>query len=260
MIEIDYKDWWEICIENQHGLKDKNSAAWAQGDFTLFTRFKTNFDIIKKDAEENNACCVIGKPGLHLGLYITTDGYIKFDWWTKETPESDPKFNHVFVPQKIDNQEWLKVFVSHDSVNKEFVVCFYNEVDELMMASSNRYTGELVDYSWSNTYIGCAYHHKNTYPHNGFWAGTIDYIKAVDFFTPKIVLEDEIYFDDLMTDVKYENTWFHYNGEPKTYATISDISGHSNHLRHKRQWYIETFRNYEVELMNGINKKGSTII
>jgi hypothetical protein len=145
-------------------------------------------------------------------------------------------------------------------VNKEFVVCFYNEVDELMMASTNKYTGQLVDYSWSNTYIGCAYHHKNTYPHNGFWAGTIDYIKAVDFFTPKIVLEDEIYFDDLMTDVKYENTWFHYTGDPKTYATISDLSGHSNHLRHKRQWYIETFRNYEMELMSDIHKKNGSLV
>jgi hypothetical protein len=186
MIEINYKDWWEICIENQHGLKDKNSAAWVQGDFTLFTKFKTNFEAIKKDEGENNACCIIGKPGLHLG--------------------------------------------------------------------------DLIDYSWCNTYIGCAYHHKNSIPHNGFWAGSIDYLKAVDYFIPKIVLEDEIYFDEIMHDATYENTWFEYDGVSSTYSTISDKSGHCNHLRHRRQWYIETFKNYEVELMNSINKKSSTLI
>ena len=233
MINVKYKHYYEIdsCVDNTLSRKLHND--WAQKSFTLFLRIKTNFKEIKKKNYENKTCCVIGKRGKHLGLMII-DNIYKFDFWTNYNGEE--YYNQVPITILDDNIEYLNIFVSHDEENKLIELFLYDEQNDKKLLNSTKYKGEMLDYSKSPTFIGCATdNNTNEFPHNYFWAGNITYLKLIDKYVNSEELIDLIYFD--ISDIqnfKNQDAYFIFDGNRKTDISIFDLSNNNNHARLKK--------------------------
>jgi hypothetical protein len=235
-IYIKYKEWYEVDLDNTHGFRKKLPDRWTQEDFTVFIRFKTDWNQIVKTEDENNASCVFGRPGMHLGLMVTDDGYYKFDFWTQEEGK-DAKWNDCLIPVKVNQDDnFIDVAISHNVDEKEINLILFQAHTEELLYSKRIYGGDLIDYSWGPTYVGCAFHHHDAgYPHNQFWSGNISLLKVINKFMSKDDIED-IYCSKYTTieNLSTENEVFKFDGKRQTNSVIYDISGNNNHLKWKK--------------------------
>lgn len=244
-IHIKYKEWYEVDLDNTHGFRKKLPDNWTQEDFTIFLRFKTDWNQIVKTEDENNASCVFGRPGMHMGLMVTDDGFYKFDFWTKSGGE-DPKWNDCLIPQKVDeDNHFIDIAISHNLEKKEFNLILFQLHTEEFLYSRRVYEGDLIDYSWGPTYVGCAFHdHDAGYPHNQFWAGDISFIKTINKSISKDELE-EIYCSNYSTidSIEKDSEIFKFDGKRQTYSAIYDTSGNNNHLKWKKSYIMSYYNN-----------------
>jgi hypothetical protein len=245
MINIDYKTWYEIDKDNTHGFRKKDASLWQENDFTLFTRFRTKFGNIVKEGDENNSSCIIGKPGHHMGLYVTNDDRYKFDIWSKVGEEYH--YTSIFPAQPLyAEDDFINVIVSHNLEKKLIHVTVYSEALDVSLQGTGMYKGDIIDYKWCPTYVGCAYHDKETgYPHNAFWSGEISYLKIIDKYMTKEEVEEIVYFDiDDVYDYENESAYFIFDGKRQTYSSVFDLSGNNNHLRYMKQQYMSKFNKH----------------
>jgi hypothetical protein len=234
MITIKYKDYYQIGEDVNDSLSKKYHNDWSQKSFTIFIRFKTNFKGIKKQSFENKTACVIGKTGKHFGLMIL-DNIYKFDFWTNYNGEEF--YNEVPVTILDDKIDYLNIFISHDEENKIIELFLYDEKNDKKLLNSTRYKGELIDYSYSPTFLGCASNNDEEYqyPHHYLWSGIISYLKVIDEYINNEELVDLVYFDiSDVSNFKNEKAYFIFDGIRKTETSIFDLSNNNNHARLKK--------------------------
>lgn len=241
MIKIKYKDWYEIDTDDTHGFRKKDHTVWAQESFTLFLRCKTDWDALVKEEGENTASCIVGKPGMHLGLMVTPEHIFKFDFWTNV--DGEIKYGQVASRLMTEGKEFINIFVSHDAKNKKIDLFIYDEKEDERIHESTTYEGVISDYTWCPTYIGCAFHDREQgWPHNNFWAGDISYFKIIDEYVDRETIDEMIYFDiDELTKFKNDKAYFILDGVRQTESSIFDISNNNNHARFKKQ---EIYKKY----------------
>lgn len=257
MIKINYKDWYEVDLDDTHNFRKKDHSRWYCNDFTLLTKIKTDFDSLDKQPEESDACCVIGKPGMHFGLFVTTEGYFKFDFWTKENEESEAEYHSCFLPREIKQEDkFIDVAVSHNSKTKEVNLIVFQEHNENFLYTKKLYKDDFIDYSWSSTYIGCGFDdEKIGFPHNNWWAGDIEHLKVIDKFLSKDDLEDLYFFEyEDMKNVEDDSAYFKFDGEKSTYSSIFDLSNNNNHARFRKQYIMRYYNGLrgKERVKNGI--------
>lgn len=238
MIKIKYKDWYEIDLDDTHHLRKKDTKDWLQKDFTLFTKFKTDWDSIVKTKDENQYCNVVGKPGLHAGVSIARNEIYKFDFWTKSESE-EPTYNSVGVTEGvIDNSNFIDVIVGHNLDDKKLYIISYDSHEDKILSNEVSYDSDIIDYSWCPTYVGCGYHDEEAgYPHNSWWSGDIERFKVLDLFIPKSDIEKVLNPTDYdsLQETFNENPYFDFDGKKQVVDSVYDISENNNHLRRQRQ-------------------------
>lgn len=241
MINIEYKNWYEVDLDDTHHLRKKDTKDWLQKDFTLFVNFKSNWSNIIKEEEENDYCCVVGKPGLHAGIYVAENQIYKFDFWTRESNDSEPKYNTVTldVPIREDGNH-VDVIVGHKLQEKKIYILSYQKHLNEFQYSETTYEDSLIDYTWCPTYVGCAYHDKKTgFPHNSFWSGQISNLKICDSFIDHNDIREKIDLDyGLLYNQFTDGRYFEFDGKKQSVDSIYDISENNNHLRKQRQYKL----------------------
>lgn len=244
MINIKYKEWYEVDVEDDYGFRKKDASRWYEKDFTIMCRIKTDFSSIKKEPDESTACCILGKPGMHLGLMATIDGYFRFDFWTQKDEESEPQYHNCFIPRRVkQDDEFIDICVTHNLAKKEVNLFVFQQHNENFVYTKKLYEDPWLDYSKWSTFIGCAYDDYETgYPHNNFWTGDIQFVKILDKFLEKDDIEDLYFFDyELVEDYMDEFAYFKLDGEKRTYCTLYDITGNNNHGRWKRNFLMQYY-------------------
>lgn len=246
MIKINYKEWYEIDLDDTHHLRKKDTKDWLQKDFTLFVRFKSNWNEIKKTKDENAYCNIVGKPGLHAGVSVGENHIYKFDYWTKETEDSEIVYDSIALNQPTyDEGETVDIIVGHHLDTQTFyIICYQHHLGKLEY-NEKIYKGKIIDYTWCPTYVGCAYHDIETgYPHNSFWAGNIYNLKVIDNYVKREFIEECIFFDysTYLEDFK-EGRYFEFDGKKQSQDSVFDISLNNNHLRKQRQEKLNYYNN-----------------
>jgi len=178
---------------------------------------------------------------MHLGLMVTPEHIFKFDFWTNV--DGEIKYGQVASRLMTEGREFINIFVSHDAKKKKIDLFVYDEKEDERIFETTTYEGIISDYTWCPTYIGCAFHDREQgWPHNNFWAGEISYLKIIDEYVDKEVIDEMIYFDiDELTKFKNDKAYFMFDGVRQTESSIFDISNNNNHARFKKQ---EIYKKY----------------
>lgn len=198
-------------------------------DFTFVVKCKPDWDAIP----DNTTTAVVAKNGKHIGILAKkftspTDGvqyFIGLTGWTNaKGSDEEIAFDYDIIVDK-DEEEYLISFV-HDVENKEITLWVNDK------SVSQKYRGNIIDYSNSWIWIGCGCGFSD-FPESHRWQyiGDIDFLGVYKKALSKEDI-DEIVSDKILTaSIKRENKPACVtNFKNKTPYKVEDLSGMGHHL------------------------------
>lgn len=228
---------WFVTPDNKYGLSTYPMKNITEGDFSVLTHIKVDWDKMNPDDLTREGGVII-KNGLHLGLSVVKPDnehvYIKATIWVKNpTNPTDIKNYDILVKanwETGDMDKSYKVGFSFKPKEKVFsVYCngtWYTE----------KYEGELIDYSHAWLWFGAS-NPLDSCPEafRQFFFGEM-YYAAV--FSKALSREEIIEVYDNQSNIsKRLNPVCAFDFERQTPYKILDISGVGNNLiRFDKEW------------------------
>ena len=263
MITLDGKHGWVISYTNKHNISGKVVEEINNGDWTFCTSIKPEWDVDKLTLNINDQGYrggVLCRNGMHSGifnvLWPSDDGkewlrFIKGEIWY-DTPEGETKV--AVLETRVGGGGWIDIMLSYNRKEKTLVLETREELQENWSTQVVKIDGEIIDYSGSHVWIGCA-NAFTSCPEPQFYSG---HIRCLGVFNSVLTEEyrDKFYkeYKDFRGIAKYFRGHAHkrqvYNFEamkPLAFTNFKtstpykafDFSGNGNHpIIYKREWGV----------------------
>jgi len=207
-----------------NGLSRYNHASLTDGDFTILSKFKPNFNMDNK-SNRSRMGFVICKNGFHIGIYFSKTVHefgILYQIGCEYSDGIEFRNIQIEIDDTLDNYD---VGMIHDFHTKTISLYVNGEIKK------NTYEGNLMDYSNSWLWVGAACgldEYDQQYSH--FFEGDVNY---VGIFKKAFSINEIVEIIDEGKIVDYSS---HHrpilitNFKEKTQYKIKDQSDNGNHL------------------------------
>lgn len=211
------------------------------GDYTILTEFTPDFEYIKNNCQDGgwHTMGLLCKNGKHMGLFFTAgrdqEGEmlykVSFEWW-----------HHTDDPE-VDQVKSIDHYVTEEDIQKPIQVVVEKKKDALTFTVNEKHSvtpiQNVVDYSYSYTWLGCANRLSPDFQHiyEGelhklhFQEGTVTSEETRQFFSSFPRFVHKVGRD------KGRKVLFTSDFEEVALYKVKDLSYNNNHLiKYSDEW------------------------
>ena len=262
MITLDGSHGWVISYTNKHNISGKVVEDINKGNWTFCTSIQPEWNpnqLILNIDNKGYRGGVLVRNGMHSGifnvLWPSEDGkewlkFIKGEIWY-DTPEG--KTEIAMLDKRVFGNGWVDITLTYDRENSKLIFST-REIGQEWEVQEMEINGEIIDYSGSHVWIGCANGFESC-PEPQFYSGNN---RALGVFNSVLSVKDRDKFykeyHEFRGIPKYFRSNAHkiqvYNFEKmsplaftnfktKTAYKAFDFSGNGNHpIIYKREWGV----------------------
>tara|TARA_Y100000401_G_scaffold115482_1_gene119293 strand:- start:4919 stop:5716 length:798 start_codon:yes stop_codon:yes gene_type:complete len=264
MITLDGTHGWVISYTNKHNISGKVVEDINHGDWTFCTSIKPEWnheELTFNIADMGYRGGVVCRNGMHSGifnvLWPADDGkeylrFIKGEIWYDTPKGGAPKV--AVLETRVGGDGWIDIVLSYNRKESTLVLETREERQENWSTQVVKIDGEIIDYSGSHVWVGCANAFASC-PEPQFYKG---HIRCLGVFNSVLTEEyrDKFYgeYQEFRGLMKYFRGHAHrrqvYNFEkmnPLAFTNFKtstpykafDFSGNGNHpIIYKREWGV----------------------
>jgi hypothetical protein len=263
MITLDGTHGWVISYTNKHNISGKVVEDINTGNWTFCTSIKPEWNkdnLLMNIDGINYRGGVLCRNGMHSGifnvLWQTEDKSkwlksIKGEIWY-DTPGGETEV--AIMEYKVRNEEWIDIILSYDRKSSKLKLQAREEGEINWDIQEIDIDGEIIDYSGSHVWIGCANGFESC-PEPQFYQG---HIRCLGVFNSVLTESDRDKFYNEYQDFKGIPKYFRSNAHKRqvynfekmnplaltNFKTTTpykafDFSGNGNHpIIYKREWGV----------------------
>jgi hypothetical protein len=271
MITLDGTHGWVISYTNKHNISGKIVESINTGDWTFCTSVKPEWNPDKLSLnidDKGYRGGIVVRNGRHSGLFNvlwpaeTGNEWLKFIkgeiWYDTSdsslgvyTPKGGVKI--ALLEKRIFGDGWIDIIISYDR-EKSMMIFSIREEGQVWDTQILQIDGEIIDYSGSHVWIGCANGFESC-PEPQFYNG---HIRCLGVFNSVLSEQDRDKFYKEYHDFKGIPKYFRSNAHKRqvynfekmnplaftNFKTTTpyksfDFSGNGNHpIIYKREWGV----------------------